>query len=131
MFRNWGFLLVEIWLLVALAAVFGLLCGWLIWGRGARLMMPALSLGSGPTPSKPALLDDPRGVADDLKAINGIGPALADLCHSMGIWHFAQIAAWTPAEVAWVDANLPGFKGRVSRDDWVGQAKKLMENRPE
>ncbi|MEL6125271.1 MAG: NADH-quinone oxidoreductase subunit E, partial [Pseudomonadota bacterium] len=25
----------------------------------------------------------------------------------------------------WVDQNLEGFKGRVSRDDWVAQAKML------
>ena len=35
------------------------------------------------------------------------------------------MAAWTADEVAWVDENLEGFKGRVSRDDWVEQAKIL------
>ena len=47
------------------------------------------------------------------------------LCNALGFWHFDQIAAWNADEVAWVDANLQGFKGRVSRDDWVGQAKLL------
>jgi predicted flap endonuclease-1-like 5' DNA nuclease len=27
--------------------------------------------------------------------------------------------------VAWVDANLQGFKGRVTRDNWIAQAKIL------
>jgi NADH-quinone oxidoreductase subunit E len=27
--------------------------------------------------------------------------------------------------VAWVDQNLEGFKGRVSRDNWVPQAAAL------
>jgi predicted flap endonuclease-1-like 5' DNA nuclease len=43
----------------------------------------------------------------------------------MGFYHFDQIAAWTADEVAWVNANLQGFKGRVSRDEWVAQAKLL------
>lgn len=33
MFRGWGFLLGEIWVLLALAALLGLFVGWLIWGR--------------------------------------------------------------------------------------------------
>jgi predicted flap endonuclease-1-like 5' DNA nuclease len=65
------------------------------------------------------------GKPDDLKIIKGIGPALEKLCHSLGYYHFDQIAAWTPAEVAWVDDNLEGFKGRVTRDEWVAQAKAL------
>ncbi len=44
------------------------------------------------------------------------------LVNDLGFYHFDQIAAWTPAEVAWVDENLAGFKGRVSRDNWVEQA---------
>lgn len=57
--------------------------------------------------------------------IKGIGPKLEQLCHSLGFFHYDQIAAWTDQEVAWVDANLEGFKGRVSRDNWVDQAKTL------
>lgn len=76
--------------------------------------------------TRPAALDAPRdGAADDLKQIKGIGPKLEKLCNSMGFWHFDQIANWTPEEVAWVDANLEGFKGRVSRDNWIDQAKTL------
>jgi len=65
------------------------------------------------------------GKADDLKQIKGIGPKLALLCNSLGFYHFDQIANWTPAEIAWVDGNLEGFKGRVTRDNWVEQAKIL------
>ena len=57
--------------------------------------------------------------------IKGIGPKLEELCNSLGFYHFDQIAAWSAQEVAWVDANLEGFKGRVSRDQWVAQAKIL------
>ena len=47
------------------------------------------------------------------------------LLQRLGFWHFDQIAAWTPAELAWVDANLDAFNGRATREDWVGQAKLL------
>lgn len=78
--------------------------------------------------TKPKALKAPRkGAADDLKAIEGIGPALEKLCHGLGIYHFDQIAGWGEAEVAWMDTNLKGFKGRVTRDKWVAQAKLIGE----
>ncbi|MCP3972193.1 MAG: NADH-quinone oxidoreductase subunit NuoE [Rhodobacteraceae bacterium] len=78
------------------------------------------------TGSKPATLETARdGGADDLKMIKGVGPKLEKLLHSMGFFHFDQVASWTAEEISWVDENLEGFKGRVSRDDWVAQAKLL------
>ena len=75
---------------------------------------------------KPAGLSAPKGgKADDLKVILGIGPKLEALCHKLGFYHFDQIANWTAGEIAWVDDNLEGFKGRVTRDKWVAQAKIL------
>ena len=75
---------------------------------------------------KPTALVAPRGgAADDLKEIKGIGVKLEEMLHGMGIYHFDQIAAWGPKELAWVDQNLEGFKGRASRDNWIGQAKTL------
>lgn len=83
-------------------------------------------VAAGDTGQKPATLEAPRaGGADDLKRIKGVGPKLEDLLHGMGYYHFDQIAQWGAAEVAWVDQNLKGFKGRVSRDNWVAQAKTL------
>ncbi len=77
-------------------------------------------------PAQPTGLDAARdGGPDDLKRIKGVGPKLEQLLHSLGIFHFDQIAAWTPADVAWMDENLKGFKGRVTRDDWLGQAALL------
>jgi NADH-quinone oxidoreductase subunit E len=57
----------------------------------------------------------------------GIGPKLEKMLNAMGVWHFDQIAAWTKAELKWIDARLEGFKGRAQRDDWVKQAKKLSK----
>ena len=76
--------------------------------------------------TRPAALDAARdGGPDDLKMIKGVGPKLESLLHDLGIYHFDQIAGWGPAEVAWMDDNLAGFKGRVSRDDWIDQARVL------
>ena len=75
---------------------------------------------------KPASLEAARdGGPDDLKLIKGVGPKLEKLLHSLGFFHFDQVAAWTDNELAWVDQNLAGFKGRASRDEWVAQAKLL------
>ena len=76
--------------------------------------------------TRPEALDGPRGgTADNLKEIKGIGPKLEKLCNSLGFYHFDQIAGWSADEIAWVNANLEGFKGRVTRDKWVEQAKIL------
>ena len=81
----------------------------------------------GATPGQtPALISAPRGgKADDLKRISGVGPKLEGLLNGLGIWHFDQIAGWGPDEIAWIDEKLEGFRGRVERDDWVGQARVL------
>ena len=78
------------------------------------------------TMAKPAMLSGPRGdKPDDLKIIRGIGPKLELVLHRMGVYHFSQIAEWHAAELAWVDSNLEGFRGRASRDHWVVQARVL------
>ncbi|MCR9125385.1 MAG: NADH-quinone oxidoreductase subunit NuoE [Rhodobacteraceae bacterium] len=89
---------------------------------------PETGAGPAPEPARPAALDGPRDAGpDDLKQIKGVGPKLEALLHQLGFFHFDQIAAWTDAEIAWVDDNLEGFKGRVSRDNWVKQARALAE----
>ncbi|NMD06744.1 MAG: NADH-quinone oxidoreductase subunit NuoE, partial [Phyllobacteriaceae bacterium] len=74
---------------------------------------------------RPELLAKPRGKADDLKLIWGVGPALEKLLNKIGVWHFDQVASWSAKELAWVDEKLEGFKGRAKRDEWIKQAKKL------
>ena len=162
MFQEWGFLLAEIWGLLALSALVGLIAGWLIRGHGraapdtaldalatrtaevARLRteldaciaarkaeairtVPPAIAPTGPVgPVRPLSLTAARnGRADDLKLIKGIGPKLEILCHQLGFFHFDQIAAWTPAELEWVDEHLDGFRGRATRDNWTAQARAL------
>jgi predicted flap endonuclease-1-like 5' DNA nuclease len=61
---------------------------------------------------------------DDLKRIRGIGPRNAGRLHELGIWHFAQVAAWTDENVKWVGSYLAS-SGRIQRDNWVAQAREL------
>ncbi|MFN3938639.1 MAG: NADH-quinone oxidoreductase subunit E [Gemmobacter sp.] len=94
--------------------------------RGTARIENAAAAEVGSVGTRPAALDAPRaGKGDDLTRIKGVGPRLAALCNRLGFWHFDQIANWTRDEIAWVDANLEGFKGRVTRDDWVVQARIL------
>lgn len=78
--------------------------------------------------TRPAnLLTEAReGGADDLKKISGVGPKLEGVLHSIGVFHFDQVAAWKSDEIAYMDDKL-SFKGRIERDDWIGQAKELMK----
>ena len=84
---------------------------------------PALDPSASARPTTLAKARD--GGPDKLTKIKGIGPKLQDLLFSMGFFHFDQIASWDKSQVAWVDENLDGFKGRASRDDWVAQAFSL------
>ena len=87
---------------------------------------PAASAAASGAGTKPATLAAARGSQpDDLRQLSGVGPKLEQTLHGMGIFHFDQIASWGPQELAWMDANLQGFKGRASRDGWVAQAKAL------
>ncbi|MBN9257139.1 MULTISPECIES: NADH-ubiquinone dehydrogenase [unclassified Mesorhizobium] len=76
---------------------------------------------------QPKAIDRPAMPAD-LKAISGIGPKLEKVLNGLGIWTYAQIAAWTPEEIAWVDDYL-SFRGRIARDDWIGQAAALAADK--
>ncbi len=76
---------------------------------------------------KPRTMKAPRKAgADDLKLLKGVGPKLENTLNEMGFYHFDQVAKWGEAEIAWVDARLK-FKGRITRDGWIDQAKILAE----
>lgn len=63
---------------------------------------------------------------DDLKVIKGIGPKAAKALNSGGVVRFSQIAAWTDDDIAQWDADL-NARGRIVRDDWIGQARMLAD----
>jgi NADH-quinone oxidoreductase subunit E len=63
---------------------------------------------------------------DDLKLISGVGPKLETVLNGLGVWTYGQIAELKREEIAWLDDYL-GFKGRIGRDDWIGQAAELAK----
>ena len=67
----------------------------------------------------------PVGEADDLTRIKGLGPKLATLLRGLGIARLDQIAGWSEADVARIDAQLGTFQGRIARDNWIEQARYL------
>lgn len=74
-----------------------------------------------------AALKEAEGTADDLKKISGVGPKLEEKLNDLGIYHYWQVAGFSAEDVSRVDDEL-NFKGRIERDDWIGQANKLMED---
>lgn len=71
---------------------------------------------------RPIALEKPvADTPDDLTIIGGIGPKIQEVLNELGIFHYDQIAAWSPENIAWVDHHL-NFSGRISREGWVEQA---------
>lgn len=54
-----------------------------------------------------------------------MGPKLNLLLIELGVTRYAQIASWSDADIAAIDAKLGNFKGRPVRDQWVDQARYL------
>jgi predicted flap endonuclease-1-like 5' DNA nuclease len=79
---------------------------------------------------RPAALSAPRnGAPDDLRLIEGVGAQAQATLNAIGIFHFDQLARWTPANVAWVDQYL-NLRGRIADERWVEQAGKLAQGVP-
>jgi NADH-quinone oxidoreductase subunit E len=90
---------------------------------------PAGKLDEGRAPGKadgaPApLFDAPAGPADDLKLISGVGPVLERALNGIGITTWAQVARLTEEQIDTLESALR-FRGRVKRDNWLGQADAL------
>ena len=64
--------------------------------------------------------------ADDLTKISGVGPVIVKKLHALGVTSFAQIASWTPEDIAEMDDKL-NFKGRIDRDEWLKQAAEFAK----
>jgi predicted flap endonuclease-1-like 5' DNA nuclease len=74
------------------------------------------------------LAQDPAAPADevdDLRRIKGLGPKLVTTLHALGVTRYAQIAAWSEADLDALDNKLGAFAGRPRRDSWVEQARLL------
>ncbi len=62
---------------------------------------------------------------DKLTDIKGIGPVLEKMLHESGIYYYRQIALLDKSGVEELQLQIPQFPGRIRRDNWVNQAKKL------
>ncbi|WP_036305515.1 30S ribosomal protein S2 [Methylopila sp. 73B] len=71
------------------------------------------------------LLAAPRGAPDDLAKLSGVGPQLEQKLNEYGVYHYWQIAAMNPTDVAKADADLK-LNGRFDREGWVAQARELL-----
>jgi predicted flap endonuclease-1-like 5' DNA nuclease len=93
---------------------------------------PAIAATVAPSPAtssqhpgtRPQGIAAPEGTADDLKLIKGIGPKNERISNALGIYHFRQIANWTPEQAIWMGHHL-AFPGRIEREHWIPQAKLL------
>jgi predicted flap endonuclease-1-like 5' DNA nuclease len=90
---------------------------------------PAPLVPAGSEERPPALPAARQGAPDDLSLIDGVTVMQQSTLNSLGIYHFDQIAAWTPANVAWVDQYLR-LRGRISEYEWVEQAAILAREGP-
>nr|WP_295693397.1 50S ribosomal protein L21 [uncultured Maricaulis sp.] len=65
--------------------------------------------------------------ADTLTELTGVGPALATKLNEAGITTFAQIAAWTDADVDALNETITGLKAKAEKNDWINAAKALAK----
>jgi large subunit ribosomal protein L21 len=75
-------------------------------------------------PKKEKTAKAAKGEGDKLTDINGIGPVIAQKLNDAGVSTFQQIADFTAEQIFEIDETL-NFKGRIEREEWVAQAKKL------
>ncbi|UWR28060.1 50S ribosomal protein L21 [Sulfitobacter sp. S223] len=90
--------------------------------KPAKAAAPKAEKAEKPAKAKKAA----KGEGDDLSQISGVGPVIVGKLNDAGITTFAQIAAWTDADVEAIEEKL-SFKGRVGREDWIAQAKDLAK----
>ena len=138
------------WIVLGAGAVLGLLALWLLLSRRkpkpvSRDYRDVLSEGAAPAARNSALIDAPPAAAvapiaaphasvmeglgeptpadegDDLTRIKSVGPKLSAALRALGITRYAQIAAWSEADLAAIDAQLGAFAGRAARDNWTEQ----------
>jgi predicted flap endonuclease-1-like 5' DNA nuclease len=76
--------------------------------------------------TRPHIITNPeKSEIDDLKEISGIGLKIEEALNGLGIYSFEQIANWDSESIEWIE-NYLVFKGRIKKEDWVGQAKLLF-----
>ena len=101
-------------LLISLSVLVALI-GFVVWRFGIRQRNQEEAVSFKSTEHK-----------DKLTLINGIGPTLEKRLNALGITSFKQIAGFTADDIERVNGVM-NFKGRIEREKWVIQARKLLE----
>ena len=70
---------------------------------------------------------DAATLRDDLKQIKGVGPAIEKTLNELGIFRLSQIADMSEYDIDRVARRLKGFRSRIYREDWIGQARDLQD----
>lgn len=99
------------------------------------VMTPVVEAPAAPAPAPvgarrtkpPALSAARNGAPDDFTLIEGVSSLQQTTLYSLGVFHFDQIAAWTPENVAWVD-NYLRLQGRIGEEEWLEQADELARH---
>jgi predicted flap endonuclease-1-like 5' DNA nuclease len=92
-------------------------------------MAPTLPPEPGPSEPLPPFIEAPRGRPDDLTMMKGVGGRFAAKLNEIGVFHFRQIADWTPEDARIADSRLDTFRGRIERDQLIEQARLLAAGR--
>jgi len=135
------FLVGEILIALVIAALIGLVVGWLLGRVSTRRGGAPSESASGADGSldlqeqlseREAEIEHLRAElapyrSDDLKLINGIGPVFERTLNAMGYSTYDQVAAWTRDDIRAVAAEIDLFPDRIIRDQWVEQAAALGE----
>jgi len=66
---------------------------------------------------------------DNLKLIKGVGPAIEKTLNEMGILRFSQIADMSEYDIDRIAHRMKGFRSRIYREDWIGQARDLHDQK--
>ena len=90
-----------------------------IGGKGAAPKKAAAKKAAPKKADKPATAD-----GDDLTVIKGLGKVMAEKLNAAGVTTYAQIAAWTEADIDKLDAELK-LKSKAEKDNWVEAAKEV------
>ena len=72
-------------------------------------------------------LFEPVEQRDDLKQIFGIGPVTEKALNKLGITSYSQLAGLKRHEIEKIAEALQIFPGRIERDNWVGNARRQLE----
>lgn len=90
---------------------------------------PDMPVAAPAAPRQPVAVPTPAPVAEppqDLKRIRLIDAATESALSRVGVFRYAQIAAWTAADVARVATHL-GVGDRINEENWIEQAQILAK----